>query len=285
MKIIIILALFGCLLNSAFCQVKDLHLISDSISGEGKAIYKSEFASWYGTDVFSEKCQNRRKRAAGYLSYDNGNGLVNIFFDKSPEPRILSTIIFGYNLNSKMYKLDTADREFTPLEKELFTIRKRAIEQIQVDSIFKIYKNTELNPVPIIQNGIKRVYILTGTNQSGVVLFGNDYLVSFDEHDNIIGTKKLHKGLIVSQISKDETKVQVGGMHSHLAAFSEFITATDICTLMLYKKFTTWNQYTVISKDYVSIWDCNKNQLTITTFDEWQKKDHLKDALGNKSNR
>ena len=116
MKKISLFILATCLFGHAFAQQKDLVKIADSISNEGNALYKSEFASWYGTDIFVEKCKNRRANAGGYLSYDNGSGLVNIFFTKEPAPKVLSTITFGYDLDFHNYKLDTTDRAFTETE-------------------------------------------------------------------------------------------------------------------------------------------------------------------------
>jgi len=60
-------------------------------------------------------------------------------------------------------------------------------------------------------------------------------------------------------------------MHSHLPETGDFITATDICTLMLYEKFTTWKTHYVISKNYVSIWDCKKDDLVILTMQAWKR--------------
>ena len=52
-------------------------------------------------------------------------------------------------------------------------------------------------------------------------------------------------------------------MHSHLPETGDFITATDICTLMLYEKFTKWKQHKVVSKNYLNIWNCLTDQLTV----------------------
>lgn len=273
----------ACLLNNAFGQEKNLSTIADSISREGKALFRSEFASWHGTDVFAAKCPARRAMAGGYISYDDGHNLVNVFYSAAPEPKVLSTITFGYDLDSKKYGLDTTDRDFTPTEKELYTMRKRAVARINKDTSFKTYSNAELNPVPIILNGARKVYVLTGTNANGVVLFGNDYRIVFDKNDNITLVKKMHNSLIVSEIGGDTAKVQIAGMHTHLAKYSDFMTATDICTLMLYEKFTTWHQYTVLSKKYASVWDCKENTLTIYTVEAWEKKDLTHDAMENKN--
>ena len=60
-------------------------------------------------------------------------------------------------------------------------------------------------------------------------------------------------------------------MHSHLPEYSDIITATDICTTMLYQKSTEWETSYVMSKKYVSIWDCKKNELVIMTREAWEK--------------
>jgi hypothetical protein len=284
MKKLFLLLITTCLLDHAFAQEKDLVKIADSISDEGRALYKSEFASWYGTDIFTDKCKRRRAIAGGYISYDNGKGLVNIFFTKEPDPKVLSTITFGYDFNSDNYKLDTTDREFTSSEKQLYIIRQAAIDRIYKDTLFKRYNHTSLNPVPLINNNVKRVYLLTGPDVNGVVVFGNDYLIDFDSDNNITSVKKLHKGIIAINASKsDSSKTELAAIHSHLPEYSPYITATDIVTLMLYEKFTNWKQHIVISKDYVSVWDCERNQLVILTAEAWKKMNPLKSALENNS--
>jgi hypothetical protein len=280
------LLFFGILsIVHAFAQKMDQIKVADSIKNEGMALYKSEWASWYGTDIFVEKCKARREVAGGYISYDSGEGLVNIFFSKESQPKVLSTITFGYDFNSKQYSLDTTDRYFSIREKELYTIRQNAIAQMSKDTLFKTYKNTSLNPVPLIQNGIKKVYVLTGATNTGVVLFGNDYLLSFDNENHISSEKKLHKGLIAIgfKSAADTPNLVLASIHTHLPEYNEFITATDICTLMLYEGFTTWNQHIVISKNYVSIWDCKQNNLAILTSEAWKKMNPAKDALENNS--
>jgi hypothetical protein len=74
----------------------------------------------------------------------------------------------------------------------------------------------------------------------------------------------------------------VASIHTHLPESGDFITATDICTLMLYENFTTWNQHIVMSKNYVSIWDCKRNSLVVITKEAWEKMNPAKSALENK---
>jgi hypothetical protein len=60
-------------------------------------------------------------------------------------------------------------------------------------------------------------------------------------------------------------------VHSHGPETGDFITATDICTLMLYEKFAKWKKHNVVSKKYLNIWDCETDQLTVITMDALEK--------------
>ena len=242
-------------------KAQDLRKAEAAIMAEGKALYHSEWASWYGTDIFMEKCADKRDKIAGYLSYDNGTGLINIFYSKDAEPQVLSTINFGYNFDETQYTLDTIKRVFNTQEKELYTIRKVAINRMETDTTFKWYNNVSLNPVPFIYKNKKRVYVLSGPKVNGVVVFGNDYQIDFDKKSSITAVTKLHNTIIPAYYNSSETdsaKIQVAAMHNHLKGKDEFITVTDVCTLMLYGKFTTWNSHIVISEKYVSLWDVKK---------------------------
>ena len=258
----------------ASAQHKDTQRITDSIVNEGKALYRSEWASWYGTDIFLAQCKEKRSSIGGYISYETPTGLNNVFFSKGNEPVALATTSFGNDFNEKNYKLDTIKRKLSVSEKELISIRQAVVKRMGTDTIFKYFNNTELNPIPFIKNGIKKVYILTGPKANGVVIFGNDYLISFNKQNDITDIKRLHKNLIAipyHQATADSSKTEQAAVHSHLPETGDFITATDICTLMLYEKYTTWKQYYVFSKNYVSIWDCKKNELFEMTTEAWKK--------------
>jgi hypothetical protein len=62
---------------------------------------------------------------------------------------------------------------------------------------------------------------------------------------------------------EEKDKQSFGAMHSHLPETGQFMTATDICTLMLYEKFAKWQQHIVISEKYMNIWNCITDQLTV----------------------
>jgi hypothetical protein len=115
------------------------------------------------------------------------------------------------------------------------------------------------------------VYVLTGPKVTGVVIFGNDFLMTFDERDNLKDKKEIHRNLIPIEFEKGQNTV--GAMHSHTFGTSDFITPTDICTLMLYAKFAGWESHIVLSQKYVSIWNCDAETLTLMTWEEYEKND------------
>lgn len=231
---------------------------------EGKKLYKSEMASWYGTDLFLEKSTNK-SNIGGYFSYSDEEITKCVFFSKGEKPMVIGTMSFNDSFNIETAKIDLKERIFTKIELELYEIRTKALQVIDSDTIFKFYKNTNLNLIPVISNKEKKVYVLTGPQKSGVVIFGNDYLLTFDKKNNLINKKKLHKNIIVTEYGKktEDGHTIIGGMHTHLPETGDFITATDICTLMLYGKLAEWESYTVVSENYISTWDCEKDELIV----------------------
>src|SRR5437868_3825538 len=159
------------------------------IVAEGKRLYRSEMASWYGTDLFLESYKDQAK-IGGYFSYSDNEITKCIFFSKSDTPRVIGTISFDSTYNTKAAKTDLAEREFIRYESDMHAIRKLALQTISSDTLFKIYPNTSLNLIPVIDGDEKKVYVLTGPKQKGVVIFGNDYLISFDKDNNLTSKKQ-----------------------------------------------------------------------------------------------
>jgi hypothetical protein len=256
------------------------------IVAEGKLLYKSEMASWYGTDLFMENYK-KNENIGGYLSYTENEKAICIFFSKEDKPKVIGTITFDSTYNLKTANLSLQEREFTGPENDLYEIRKLALSEINTDTLFKTYKNTNLNLIPLITGKEKKVYVLTGTESNNVVIFGNDYLLTFDENNKLLIKKQLHKNIIPVNYGGKEQENQkaVGAMHTHLPETGEFMTATDICTLMLYEKFAKWEQHIVVSEKYMNIWSCKTDQLTVIPRDAIDKINKDKEKKGKKDKK
>jgi hypothetical protein len=263
-KIIVALC---CILSS----LATLAQTPQAIVAEGKMLYRSEAASWYGTDVFLEKLKSKSAISGGYFSYSEKGQSKCVFFSKGDAPKTVAVISFDSTYNVRAAGIDTSARAFTPYETDLYIIRKKALDVINSDTLFRKYRNSSLNIIPLIDKSKnqRKVYVITGPSVANVVIFGNDYRIDFDAGNNIVAKSRLHKNIIPLDYGKGEE--QTAGLHSHLPSTGEYITATDICTLMLYEKYPGWKQYYVISPSYVSIWSCEKNELVVLTKKAWDK--------------
>lgn len=256
---------------SVYSQNTELDKIAQDITEEGKLLYRLELAAWYGMDIFKDNFKENN-RIGGYFSYLDSNTPKCLIFSNEQNPRVIGVVSFGDIKLIETATIDFKKRDFKVNEKELYTIRAKALIEIQQDTLFKNYTNTNLNLIPLIYKDARKVYVLTGPKNVGVVLFGNDYLMSFDKQHNLTEKKELHKNLI--PIEFDEDKDTSLTIHYHSSASDDFITPTDICTLMLYAKFAGWKKHIVVSQNYASIWDCENETLQIMTKEEFQKIEH-----------
>lgn len=240
----------------------------DTAVREGEYMYRLEMASWNGNDIFLQNYENKN-RIGGYFSYIANDSVTCVFYAKGDYPMVLGSVTFDFTFKPQDATMRVGERNFDENENELYTIRRKAVLALNNDTIFKGYNNTSLNLIPMVYEGRKKVYVLTGPRSTGVVILGNDYLIKFDEYNDITDIKRLHRNII--PIEYDNNKPNNATMHTHGEETGEFITPTDICTLMLYAPFAGWKTHYVVSKDYVCIWDCTKNELAITTRLAWDK--------------
>lgn len=252
----------------------------NEIIKEGTKLYKTEMASWYGTDIFIEKFSDKQQNAGGYFSYINDNRSICLFFSKDVKPKVLATFSFDSTYNVKTAITNGQERELSQQEFDLFTIRQSALNELRTDTLFKAYKDMSPNLIPLNDEQGKRVYILTGPKKQGIVVFGNDYLLTFNKSNKLQDKRRLHKNIIPIEYGKVEDKLIISTMHSHLSETGDLISATDICTLKLYSKYARWGQHYVISQKNVSIWDCKKELLVVMTREAW---DRISDSQKEKS--
>ncbi|MCF8426705.1 MAG: hypothetical protein K9H61_03075 [Bacteroidia bacterium] len=237
-----------------------------AIVDEGKMLFKSEMASWNATDILQEKYSELLEGVGGYFSYPVGERELCVFFSKENTPNVILEISFDSSFSVKKAEIKKVYRGFTPFENDMYAIRKVALKLINSDTFFLKYENTALNLIPLIEGESRKVFVLTGPRQNGVVIFGNDYLIQFDTSNQILSKKRLHKNIIPNEYSSNKKKgkgTEVGGVHMHLPGTGVYITSTDICTLMLYQKRAGWKSYMVMSEKYMNIWTCESNSLAV----------------------
>jgi len=231
------------------------------IIAEAKLLYNSEMASWLGSDLFYENY--KKDDVGGYFSYSDSGFTKCIFYSNAERPKVIGAVRFDTTYDSGSAGLDLNERDFTPTENEFYQLREKALDEIDADTLFKLYPNTDLNLVPVINGNERKVYVLTVSQQDSVVLLGNDYLLVFNFGNKVLLKKKLHQDLIPVYYDEKNGKQAEEARHTHSPESGDFITATDICTLMLYEKFMKLKTYRVDSKRYLSTWNCETGQLTV----------------------
>jgi hypothetical protein len=279
----IAIALWCCHLSTAV-QAQDqqaqkameaVSALSDSIVAEGKALYRSEMASWYGFAVFGQKMPELMPRVGGYLTNFEGTKTRFVVFNDAAQPQVVFSILYDTAYNNQTASIDAKARAFTEGEQQIYAIRQLALGIAAKDTLFKRYKNCSLDPVPIVSNGTKRVYFFTNTQQPGIILFGNDYLIEFDKDNQPTAVKKFHDQLTPVSTKPSTTDTGDAETTFHLHDREELMTATDVCTLLLNKKVTNWNQHLARGKEVTSIWDSKNTGILFVpndTFDNFGKE-------------
>ncbi len=266
----LILALLLIASSLAFSQNKK----SEKILNEGKLLYRLEKGSWYGTDDMLARFKTKRDSVGGYLSYETADKNINtIFFSRFDNDRILIRYAFDSMPKPQPIKIDTINQKATELEKNLIKIRQDAKDRAfsEKDTFFSFYENTLYNFIPVVTDKERNVFILTGTNALKAVLIGNDYKLSYNRKFEFERKEKIHNSILQFPFASEEEDEEktITTFHSHV--ITEYISSTDICTLLLYKDFVDWNQHIVISEKEVSIFDLEKESLFTMKREAWEK--------------
>jgi hypothetical protein len=264
-KLFIIVFLFAPF--SAYSQALDFNKLNEEILNEGKRIYQSELASWRASDIVQMKYPGM-KEIGGYLSYADGWNIKTIFFSKGDSAKVIYTVLFDTSRTLNKASVDTNTRDFLPIEHDYFKLKQKVMSVIQTDSLFKIYKRTSLNIVPLIDSTGKKVYIITSTKEHKIMYVGNDYLLTFDKDNELLTKKRLHQTLIPIPCRADTVKYSY---HTHSAETGDFITPTDVASLMLYEVYSNWEYHFVFGMKYSTIWDCKSNSFVVYTKEEFDR--------------
>lgn len=252
----------------------NLRQIETAVLEEGKKLYQLERASEFGMATFREQLNELSANAAGYFSYKDNKVYKCVFFNSLYNAEIIATISFDSAFNPKRIAVNPSTRPMTSAEKDIYAIRQKVIDDLKRDTVmFKMYTGTSISILPLIEENVRKVFAITLSKDPTAVIFGNDYVAEFDSRNNMISKKTLHTELTALDCfetkhgEEDVSKVT----HIHKAETGDFITSTDICTLLLNQKRANWKHHVVKAPNYVSIWDCDANELQTVTRKKWNK--------------
>lgn len=237
--------------------------IIQPILKEGTLLYYSERASINGfVDFFDKKC--KQDHVEDYFSYSE-NGIHRCIFYSKSKLKVMVSFSYDSTFNNKKCKIDSVERDFTPLEHTLFEMRKNAGKEISSNPFFTIYKNTRVLLIPLIIGNERKVYMLTRPEDIGYILFGNDYLITMDSLNQVVQKKKLHEEITQFEYKTQpiDTKLSEITKHMHPGDTDGMITATDVATLMYFAESAKWKAHNVISKKYLSIWETSTKKFVV----------------------
>jgi hypothetical protein len=250
-----------------------LEIVKKEIVTEGTLLYRREMAALIGGQIFWGTTYKDQSFVGGYITYIKNDSTRCVFYSSGDTPRVIGTFILDKQSSPETVVSSMAERDLSPTEKELYTLRKQTEYAMETDTVFRYFSNVEYHLIPVIAGGKRKVYLLTKPKDRGTMMLGNDYLLTFNVKNQLTDWKQLHKHINAISFVKGNALDTgfTGGAHSHIDEPDQLITATDICTLMMYSIAPYWKQHYVISAHYVNVWDFEKKELLIYTREEWEK--------------
>lgn len=307
MKFIFLIPLYLISYNS-FSQRK-LEKEKSRILTEGLALYTMILANWTSNDLYYENEFNT-DYVKGYLTYKDKDTLKTIFWREidttSAEYKaqtfhavddtgalasktkkfndlrvIVKTIEYKkMNVSKKNGAVaDEAEREPTDKEKMLMDFRAMVYKEINSDtSFFKHYEGVSLKAILMEAGKEIKVFVYSSTTKEGAVPIGGDYILIYDKKEKTLKEKTdLHQDFIFisTQFKGKVYEASKATQHKHQEGAAEFITPTDIATLLLYKSQLEWDEHHVIAGKYTCVFTLVDRGLTIiptAQFDALKKK-------------
>jgi hypothetical protein len=259
-----------CLILLSFAGISQ-NRDAEQVLEEGKHLYRLEKAAWLSTDHLKEHFSGKWEGLKGYVSYEEKGEVITLFYQEGLQARVLVRYHFSFQPAPQLEKVDTLNQLPTFYEEELIRLRERAIYEVyEKGDGFAFYENTSFNFIPLIQNGKKQVYILTGPQVPDIVILGNDYLLTFNKKNKLKSRKKLHNSIITLPYTGEEADETIEQTY-HTHVISDLIDVTDVCTLLLYKDYVDWKQHTVIGKKYVSFFNLEEETLAVLKRKAWDR--------------
>ena len=239
------------------------------ICKEGYNLYVSEHVNWVSSDSL----------LAHYSVDDIGGKIIWQPTDSTWNAMFLDTeqknAIFElkYNIKSKHQVISYDIRPVTEMEKTVLekqnTMFRNAIDQYGDSLRYNSdYGRPNFDFVRIDAN-TTRMYMLQGVERSGIIPFGNDISIDFDNNCKITAFRRYHRSFI--PVSNDGEVA----FHSHLRD-NPYITPTDICNFLLYRgKMKQTYILSTAHKGYI-IYDAESNSA------EFIPKGDMKKIIKNK---
>ena len=241
----VIVSLFSSILHAQTIDISETELKTqlDSVLAEGLLLYGYERAAWISTDLAMEN-PTVKQNFWSYLVYEDQNEIRVIIIGKKAQNCIAEYSFKNDFNNPKSIKIE--NRELSDKENFLLGLREKILINVSDEKYgITIPDGYNLNFILLPFTDKYKFYIITGTSKDDTIPFGNDYLFIADKNGEIEDWQKFHSRLIPAQTKVDGGKVN-RLVHSHLRT-TPLMTATDICTFMLYAPLYDIDTFSVYS--------------------------------------
>lgn len=239
---------------------------TDAIVAEGFELFHLQLAAWQASDAVLGEVADLEVDA--YFTYRDGDSLRTVYYMRAQPEQVVGEVAFDEDANIASKRMQWRGRPRSPREQALMLMREHVLLAIAADKkgYFRTYPATGTNI--LLLPGAKPVaYLLTLPMEPGVVLIGNDYKFEFDAAGKVANYKRLHADLRSIPTTEDAE----ASAHAHQKGESPYMTATDICTLLLYGQNTTWHHHMVVHPKFVSTWSLDERTLLVLTGKAWDR--------------
>ena len=272
--LIALLSLFSSIMLAQKLEMSESELKEklDSILHEGNLLYKYEKAAWISNEL-AFKNPIVKAEYHDYFSYTEQGVIKTIILEETLQSCI-AEYVFENNFDQPKSVI-IEKRELSDKEKKLINVRGKIIEKIhEKEKVTVPTRGYGLNYILLPFADKYKLYIITGTTEPNIVPFGNDYVFIANEEGEIENWHKFHSQLIPSSTIVGGNNARrnnarrnriTGLIHTHLPS-TPLITATDICTFLLYAPLYDLETLTVLYAPVAMKYSLKENTITIVYF-------------------
>lgn len=228
---------------------QDFEQVSNEILQDGIQMYRNERASWISTDYIPEK---DRSLVNGYFTYFNGENFISIYFDKSNKNAVYKfTFQPVGEIEIEMLKTEQ-NILLTKTEQDILKVRKKAVGLSVM--WYKQFGYTQIvDPNVIIYKTSPQyeVYVIPGAKVPDLLPIGGDLWMTFKSDGELNKMDAIHNNLIPFEVGITE-EVFLRHEHKGRRLAKEYITSTDVCTLLLYRDYLKEEKHVVVHRKYIS---------------------------------
>lgn len=251
--------IFVLITSLAFGQ--DVDQLSKEIMNEGIELYRNERASWISTDSLTEL---DKQLISNYFTYSDEGKFISVYIDKSDK---IADYKFTFqplgNLEIELIKKEK-NVPLSEKELEILKVRKTAIA-LSAWHYGQLGYTQIVNPNVIIFRTSPEyiVYVVPGAKQSGLLPIGGDLKMTFRADGELDKIVAIHNNLIPFETEASEEGAHFGHEHKGKRLAKEYMTATDVCTILLYRQYLKGEKHLSVHKKFISEFYFNEPRLVI----------------------